>query len=80
MLKGNNLIWKSRQTTIKGKFPVLQYMPVNKRLLWKHKHWQTCHGNIYIFLYFIDMLPRKFKDPALNSMTNWSDWVIVENI
>ena len=55
-------------------------MPVNNRLLWKHKHWHTCHGNIYTFLYFINMLPRKFKDPTLNSMTNWRDWVILENI
>ena len=45
MLTGNNLIWKSWQTT-KGKFPELQYTSVNSRLLWKHKHSHTCHGKI----------------------------------
>ena len=55
MLKGNNLIWKSRQTTdSRENSQCCNKMPVNSRLLWKHKEWHMCNGNI-----FINMLPRK---------------------
>ena len=81
MLKGNNLIWKSRQTT--------DYRE-NSQCCNICLSTIGCYGNIntdirvmvtfYTFLFFIYMLPRKFKDPTLNSMPNWRDWVILGNI